>query len=528
MRTFKIFALTAGAALVSASAMAQTPSPEAMLKLSQYNYSFGTARSAALGGAFTSLGADLASMAINPAGLGMYQSSDVGFSPSVTSSTMKSNYGGFSASDSKTQFSVGNLAAAFNLYQGSGALTSMTFGIGYSKLADFNNTSFAYNQGIGSSITEIFAERMNGVPVSIFNTDDPYRPFRQSLRIDQWGGGLAYQAHLLEPINDKQYSPFGPSAQYPDRKGALSETATVNPAMRRITTGSIGEYDFSGGFNFNNILYVGLTIGVQDVYLRSENNYTETYNNNEYNLQRMNYVQRQRLSGTGVNFKFGAIVRPVPNLRIGVAVHTPTFISMEEEYIELLGADYKGTSPQGLIDSPFAINNYNINTPTRLLTGISYTLPKGGLISVDYERVWYNGMRLRNTGYWNVEEDTKNMIGDMYKAANNFRAGLELTPLQNFYLRAGYASYGDCSKTNVYSTSANYPTIKSYQNYSAGLGYRFGHAYLDLTYIYTDYKYLGDDIFYYNEAGMQFPIQPGTIDYQQNRHTVTLTMGVRF
>lgn len=105
------------------------------------------------------------------------------------------------------------------------------------------------------------------------------------------------------------------------------------------------------------------------------------------------------------------------------------------------------------------------------MTGISYTLPKVGLISVDYERVWYNGMRLRNTGYWNVEEDTKNMIGDMYKAANNFRAGLELTPLQNFYLRAGYASYGDCSKTNVYSTSANYPTIKSYQNYSAGLGY---------------------------------------------------------
>ena len=60
------------------------------------------------------------------------------------------------------------------------------------------------------------------------------------------------------------------------------------------------------------------------------------------------------------------------------------------------------------------------------------------------------------------------------------------------------------------------------------MGYRVGHAYLDLTYIYTDYKYLGDDIFYYNEAGMQFPIQSGTIDYQQNRHTVTLTMGVRF
>ncbi|MFQ8805762.1 MAG: hypothetical protein ACLR8Y_12545 [Alistipes indistinctus] len=72
-------------------------------------------------------------------------------------------------------------------------------------------------------------------------------------------------------------------------------------------------------------------------------------------------------------------------------------------------------------------------------------------------------------------------------------------------------------------------TIKSYQNYSAGLGYRFGHAYSGShLYVYTEYKYLGDDIFYYNEAGMQFPIQSGTIDYQQNRHTVTLTMGVRF
>ncbi|MFQ8805764.1 MAG: hypothetical protein ACLR8Y_12555 [Alistipes indistinctus] len=99
------------------------------------------------------------------------------------------------------------------------------------------------------------------------------------MRIDQWAAAFAYQAHLLEPINDKQYSPFGPSAQYPDRKGALSETATVNPAMRRITTGSIGEYDFLG-IQFQQYPLLGLTIGVQDVYLRSENNYTETCNNN--------------------------------------------------------------------------------------------------------------------------------------------------------------------------------------------------------------------------------------------------------
>ena len=41
--------------------------------LSQTDFGFGTARSMAMAGAFTSLGGDLASMGINPAGLGMYR-----------------------------------------------------------------------------------------------------------------------------------------------------------------------------------------------------------------------------------------------------------------------------------------------------------------------------------------------------------------------------------------------------------------------------------------------------------------------
>ena len=38
------------------------------------SHPFGTARVMGMGGAFTSLGADLSSMSINPAGLGMYLS----------------------------------------------------------------------------------------------------------------------------------------------------------------------------------------------------------------------------------------------------------------------------------------------------------------------------------------------------------------------------------------------------------------------------------------------------------------------
>ena len=43
--------------------------PSDLFELSQTTFSLGTARSMAMAGAFTSLGADLTSMAINPAGL---------------------------------------------------------------------------------------------------------------------------------------------------------------------------------------------------------------------------------------------------------------------------------------------------------------------------------------------------------------------------------------------------------------------------------------------------------------------------
>ena len=45
------------------------------LSLSTHNY--GTARSMAMGNAFTALGADMVSTALNPAGVGMYVNSDV-------------------------------------------------------------------------------------------------------------------------------------------------------------------------------------------------------------------------------------------------------------------------------------------------------------------------------------------------------------------------------------------------------------------------------------------------------------------
>ena len=51
--------------------------------MSQTNFGFGTARSMAMAGAFTSLGADMSAMGINPAGLGMYRSNEISITPMI-------------------------------------------------------------------------------------------------------------------------------------------------------------------------------------------------------------------------------------------------------------------------------------------------------------------------------------------------------------------------------------------------------------------------------------------------------------
>ena len=235
MKKNKFVTLCVIAALPFATATAQTPGD--LLNLSQYNYSFGTARSAALGGAFTSLGADLSSMNINPAGLGIYRGSEVGISPSLTWSNMESGFQGRSNDYSRTRFSLGNVGAALNLYQGTGALTSFTLGVGYTKLADFNTTSAAYGQGIGQSMTEVFAEDIRGVSESTLRMtpEDPISPF-QSLAIGQWGGILAYNTYVLDPVGDNYYAPWN----------NLSKDARINPSLYNINKGSIGEYDIYG------------------------------------------------------------------------------------------------------------------------------------------------------------------------------------------------------------------------------------------------------------------------------------------
>lgn len=68
----------------------------------------GTARFMSMGGAFTALGGDLSSLNQNPAGIGIYRSSEVGLTLNLDFQSSKTDAQGLSTSDDQTKFTFNN------------------------------------------------------------------------------------------------------------------------------------------------------------------------------------------------------------------------------------------------------------------------------------------------------------------------------------------------------------------------------------------------------------------------------------
>ena len=123
--------------------------PGDLFELSQTQFNFGTARSMAMAGAFTSLGADLSSMSINPAGLGMFRRSELTVTPLMNFARAENSAAAY-GKNSRDRFSLGNIGLVINAYEGTGRLVSLNVGFGYNRLADLNyRTSFFRTGNVG-------------------------------------------------------------------------------------------------------------------------------------------------------------------------------------------------------------------------------------------------------------------------------------------------------------------------------------------------------------------------------------------
>ncbi len=323
--------------------------------LSNTAHNYGTARSMAMGNAFTALGADMVSASLNPAGIGMYVESDISLSPMMqfTKSPTRGGepyYNGVprreqTFKDRTSRFGMSSIGGVFTAYRGTGAVTNVNVGFAYNRIADFNQSY--RNASLGNSainsMANLFCEMSN---LDGLQTDadgrmdfgnDPY----------YWGAVLAYKNGLTN--KDDQ-------GWFIDR---ISPDAEIDQYSAVQTRGSIGEYAITFGMNFVDKFYIGASLGIQSINYRRTTYYGENYIYAEglypsgeempYQLDYMNYSQATELSGTGVNFKIGATYRPFKFLRLGIAYHTPTAYNVALGYqAEMWSRTFSaGSNPDG-------------------------------------------------------------------------------------------------------------------------------------------------------------------------------------
>ena len=518
---------------------------------------FGTSRAMGMGGAFTSLGADMTSMTLNPAGLGMYRGNEFSITPLVSLGRAETANTQEWAGNSANQFAMSNVGAVMNVFQsGSRTVSSLTVGFGINRIADFNTrTSFSYESRFDpasgkpvSSIADAFAQQLqfsykdgpilpdkaeDGSPNGHLAYRDPYF----------WPAVMAYKSAMIH-LN---------SAGNRWGRDAIGHNASILRSMDAINSGSINEFEISVGANIQNIVYFGATIGIQNVHKTTDFVYGEDYGyfNNEDGRARnaagnllpaqLDYAdlwQRTVLDGVGASLKLGIIVRPVAGLRLGVAFHTPTYYSLDRSYMGgmdyLLQSHQEQTADEGRVESPAqydeAGNSWDFISPSRLMLGASYTFGRFAIVSVDYERDWYNGIRVKNTpgGIAFSKEDYKMDMKENFCATNALRAGIELRPMPSLAVRLGGGYTTSMLKDEELAYEIPQTTTSHY--FTAGLGVNFSRnvtldaAYQNLTENQSSYR------LFYSEAPAYDGISPTSelFSSKLTRHFITLTLGVRF
>ena len=462
----------------------------------------GTARSAAMGNAFGALGGDFTSASINPAGIGIYRSSEFTVTPISGSTRVESMFLGTGREDSDYKFSLSNMSYVYAVPvagQTESGIVSINFGVGYNRVKDLNSNAVIQGYDVEGSYMDYFADRANQGTWSDFYEELAWKTDM-----------LIYDENNDEYYSDLQDAGYGQS---------LRKTYSKN--------GSIDEYSFVMGLNFNHKLYLGIAWGVNDVYYREgtsiyeadENRNIPYFNDFQFNSNFTTY-------GIGHNFKFGAIYKPVNELRLGVSIHTPTYYYLHDDFSTTMFSyiTYNDGDEHYEENSPYNEYDYHLNTPMRATFSGAYIIGKKGLVSVDYELVNYGNAKLRNGGDGYDFYDENQEINEAYKTSGNLRIGGELMATKNVSLRGGFEYHGSAYNENAFGTNQ----LNSDANlmvYSGGIGYRTGLFFADLAYRYSTVK--DYDYPYPTPVSTIYP-EPEAASFKSVKNDILFTIGFKF
>src|SRR5690606_25439884 len=206
--------------------------------------------------------------------------------------------------------------------------------------------------------------------------------------------------------------------------------------------------------------------------------------------------------GVGINLRAGIIYKPVEHVRLGFAIHSPTFYQLTDRYNAEVTTNTESYQGQWTQSSTLFTNGedaefkYMLITPYRIIGSASYVLreiedvrKQKGFITADIEFVNYKASNFSALKDYDNSQSTKDYLKSLnkaidraYKGAVNLRVGGELK-FTTIMVRLGGAYYGNPYKDLAGEKGHRFQL-------TGGLGYRDKGFFIDVAYVHT----MGKDV----------------------------------
>jgi hypothetical protein len=476
----------------------------------------GSARNIATGGVMGSLGGEITANHVNPAGLGLFKTSEFVLSPGMNLNNNKFNYRGSDTSNAKNNTVYGASGFIFGFSNNKKSKwTSNAIAISINQVANYNNRISFKGFNNMSSFSEQYLEELTR---DLADTN-------AALSNYIYGSSLAFRTFLIDTTNNAQGKFDGYQSMVPISTG-------VNQSYDANTTGGYNEVAIGLAGNMEDKMYVGGSLTIPIINYTKDLTYSETDATNNPNNQFASFTFKESFTsrGIGMGLKLGTIYKPTEFWRVGFAVHTPQVIGFKDEVRASLTANtesyarIKTATSDALNSGNAGKSNYNLVTPWRAIASASYvfreikdTRKQRAFLSADIEYVNYKGSRFSavdqtDMGLKNYYQQVNEVIKETYKGNINVKLGGEIK-FHTVMFRLGGAYYGSPYADKALKASRMLAT--------GGIGYRDHGIFIDLSYAHVVNK---DVQFAYrlNDKPNTFASQTGS------RGTVMLTFGVKF
>ena len=387
----------------------------------------GTAKALGMGNAMGAVGGDMTAVCINPAGMGIYRSSEITASLNLLDNYSTSTYYGDKKDGNIFRLSIPNLGFVFAKERSNyKALRYTQFGFGLTRTNDFNMRTNALGINPSSSMVDNYLNQIRndyypeGYNGELFTSMFPTSLLEENASaytiLPAW---RTYLIDLFGPENNRYYSSPVPQGN-------------IWQGQECDFKGRSESWTFAGSANFFDKLFIGISVDLAHTKRFGTKVFSESrVEGTETDFNRWSFTEDLSSTGWGGNAKVGFIYHATPWFRFGAAFHSPTLYAFSEKWQTTTETEINWVMNKSL--SPESNYEYTFISPLKCVGS------QQGMISLDVEYLNYGAARFRASDfdYSPTNESIKESLGH----TANFRLGTEWY-LGSTYLRFGTAYYG--------------------------------------------------------------------------------------